>query len=393
MSQALDASSTRARLVVRAQRLVVKVGTNVLSTPARQLDTARVATLCEQIHRLRQQGRQVVLVSSGAIGAGMAQLGWTKRPKELVRLQAAAAVGQSRLMVAYDECFRRHGSCAGQVLLTREDFDDRHRYLNVRNTLEELLRLGAIPVINENDTVSVAELELRFSDNDVLSALVSHLLHADLLVILSSVEGLYRADEQGQRRRLSVVAAIDESILRMDDGTRSSRGTGGMGTKLEAAVMGTRAGHAVIIADGRVGDILDRIIAGSDVGTLFLPAPKQLASRKRWIGYGVAPKGKLLVDAGARRALVEGGKSLLASGLREVRGRFSEGDIVDVIDETGQAFARGVTNYSSPDLRKLCGRKTGEIVSLLGRETPDEVVHRNNLVVLSPRRHEAPRQG
>jgi len=370
--------SDRAAFAARVRRLVVKVGTNVLSTGTGQLDTRRVAALCDQIHRLRRGRRQVVLVSSGAIGAGMAQLGWTKRPGQLVRLQAAAAIGQGRLMAAYNDCFRRHGCHAAQVLLTREDFDDRHRYLNVRNTLHELLKLDTVPVINENDTVSVAELALSFSDNDVLSALVTHLLQADLLVILSSVDGL--RDSEGAR--LATVETIDDATRQLDDGSRTTGGTGGMTTKLEAAAMATRAGHAVIIADGRVDDVLDQIVAGREVGTLFLPAAKRMASRKRWIGYGVAPKGKLVVDAGARKALVERGKSLLASGLVEVHGRFAEGDVVEVLDEAGRAFARGVTNYSSPDLRRLCGRQTAEINSLLGRSTPDEVVHRNDLVLL-----------
>ena len=290
-------ASLRAKVITPVRRLVVKVGTNVLSTPSGQLDTARVATLCEMIHRVRATGRQVVLVSSGAIGAGMAVLGWERRPKELVRLQAAAAVGQSLLTVTYDECFRRHGYRAGQVLLTRDDFNHRHRYLNIRNTLDALLRLGVIPVINENDTVSVAELELRFSDNDVLSALVSHLMQADLLVILSTVDGLHETDARGQRRRVPIVEEVDAHVLKMDDGTRSSRGTGGMATKLEAAAMATRVGHAVVVADGRTPDVLDRILAGEDVGTLFLPAPRRLASRKRWIASGVAPKGRLEVDS------------------------------------------------------------------------------------------------
>ena len=375
--------SERASVVDRAKRLVVKVGTNVLSTSDGRLDTAHIAKLCEQIHRLRETGREVVLVSSGAIGAGMAQLGWEKRPRKLVRLQAAAAVGQSRLMVTYDECFQRHGYHASQVLLTREDFEHRHRYLNVRNTLQELIKLGTIPVVNENDTVSVAELALRFSDNDVLSALVCHLMHSDLLVLLSSVDGLQKKDQKGRRRRVAKVEVLDDSIVKLDDGTTSSRGRGGMTTKLEATSMAVQAGHAVMIVDGRSPDILDHVMAGEDVGTLFVASARRMASRKRWIGYGVVPKGKLIVDDGARKALVERGKSLLASGLCEVRGRFAEGDVIEIIDAVGHAFARGVTNYSSPDLRKLCGRQTQEMASVLGRETPDEIVHRNNLVVLS----------
>ena len=369
----------RATAVEGVRRIVVKVGTAVISTKAGTLDTAQVRLLAEQVHGLKQRGLEIVLVTSGAIGAGMGELGWCTRPTTLPELQAAAAVGQSRLMVAYDECFKHHGYHAGQILLTRQDFDDRTRYLNVRNTIRALLEACAIPVINENDTVAVDEI--RFGENDILSALVNDLVLGDLLIMLTSADGLL--DRKGSV--VDVVAELSADVLKLDRGTKTGAGVGGMKTKLQAAELATNAGVPVMIANGRERDVLGRLLDGERLGTLILPAKRRMTSRKRWIGFSTRAKGTVVVDDGARTALVDGGKSLLASGISSVRGRFHEGDVVSICDSSDTAFARGLTNYSASDLRQISGRKTSEIEAVLGSCRYEEVVHRDNIVILTPR--------
>jgi glutamate 5-kinase len=360
--------------------VVIKVGTAVITTSDAALNRETMGRLAHEIAALRAGGRRVALVSSGAIGAGLGRLGVSKRPSALPHLQAAAAVGQARLMLAWEEAFAPHDLRTAQILLTWEDFDHRDRYLNVRNTIHALWDFGAIPVINENDTVSVDEV--KFGDNDVLSALVTNMLRADCLVLLSVVEGLL---DPATKSRVPVVQAVNDGTHGLVEDTRSAGGSGGMGRKLDAAARATEGGEPVVIAKGTAPGILERIFNGEDVGTLFLPKPSRMQSRKRWIGLTARPQGVLVVDAGARRALETGGKSLLPGGVRQVVGRFEKGDVVAIRDETGLEFARGVTNYPAADIARIQGLKSREILKVLGSKPYDEVVHRDNLVLVPGR--------
>jgi len=370
----------RREVIETAETLVVKIGTNVLSRPDDTLDIERVSALAEQIHRVCQTGKQVVVVSSGAVGAGLGLLQLTERPGDLPHLQAAAAVGQSHLIRHYDDCLRRHGYHAAQMLLTTDDFKQRRRYLNVRNTLSTLFEYGAVPVINENDTVSVEEI--RFGDNDHLAAMVTNLITAPLLVILSTVDGLYDGDPTDENcRPIPLVRQWDDSLLGMVTDRISSRGTGGMGSKLEAIRTVTAVGENAIIANGTRPNIVDEILAGNEVGTLFLAQGTTLPAWKRWIGYTIAPQGHYVLDDGARQAVVGNGRSLLAIGITRVEGEFEQGDIVALADAAGHEFARGLTNYSSADARTVAGKRTDAMIEVLGSLPYGEVIHRDNLVV------------
>ncbi len=372
----------RQEIAALATPLVVKVGTRVLTRDDGQLDEARVDELAEQLHATRTSGRQVVLVSSGAVGAGMGRLGLTARPTDLAQLQAVAAIGQSRLVEAYERALWSRGHHAAQVLLTAEDLEHRARYLNARNTLVTLLELGAVPIINENDTVSVDELQTTFGDNDRLAAIVTNLLRAPLLVLLSDVDGLFDGDPAlAGSRLISTVDRLDESIFGLVRDRGGGVGKGGMASKLEAARLATAAGENVIIAGGRTPKILQRILAGEPVGTLFLAQGRSVAARKRWIGFTVQPRGRLLLDAGARRAVQHQGRSLLAIGVVEVRGNFRKGDVVALAEGDGGEFARGLTHYGDEDLRKIQGLRTGQIAAALGHCPYDEVIHRDNMVI------------
>jgi len=366
----------RKKMMSGVRSLVVKVGTNVLSDRSGRLDRERVAEICEQVHELRSRGLRIVIVSSGAIGAGQAELGLRRRPTALPELQAAAAVGQSHLIRAYDEVFRKHGYRAGQVLLTREDIDDRVRYNNARNTLEAILKLGAVPVINENDTISVDEI--TFGDNDYLAAMVTNLLRADLLVLLTTVEGL----ETPTGQVVGVVAAGDEAVKSFARDEKTRLGKGGMRSKLEAADIARSSGEMVVIASGHRRDVLVEIVEGKPVGTLLLPGEEKLSSRERWIGFGARPAGTLVIDDGARKALLERGKSLLASGIVSVDGDFKKGSIVEIADRQGEVIARGRVNYPAQDVRTIAGHKSDEIQGLLGSCPHAEVVHRDDMVIL-----------
>ncbi|HEV3121513.1 MAG TPA: glutamate 5-kinase [Isosphaeraceae bacterium] len=370
-------------VVLSSQTWVVKVGTSVLTRPEGTLDPDRIAHLAEQVCAVMDTGRKVALVSSGAVGAGLGQLGLSQRPEALPQLQAAAAVGQSHLIRAYDEQFRRHGRHAAQLLLTHDDFDHRGRYLNMRNTLTALFEWDAVPVINENDTTSVDEI--RCGDNDRLAAMVTNLLQAPLLVILSVVDGLYRVDPGRNARDGEVIATVptlDDATLALAGPSTSSLGTGGMRSKLQAARLVTQAGGSVIIASGREFEPLTRILAGERLGTLFLARGQTQGARKRWIGLTARPRGSYVVDPGARRALESGTKSLLAIGVVEVLGQFDKGDVVAILDTTGQEFARGLTNYSTSDARQIRGKRTDQMREALGSALYDEVVHRDNLVLV-----------
>ncbi|MFN0052385.1 MAG: glutamate 5-kinase [Planctomycetales bacterium] len=378
MSQLPDL--VRREIVETARTLVVKVGTNVLSRSDDTLDDSRFDALAAQIHGARQSGRQVVLVSSGAIGSGIGLLGLTERPSDLPHLQAAAAVGQAHLIRRYDDSLLRYGYRAAQLLLTANDFRHRGRYLNVRNTLRTLFEYNAIPIVNENDTVSVKEI--RFGDNDRMAALVTNLLDAPLLVILSVIEGLYDGDpELPGSRVIPLVERWDDALLGLAQPTRSSRGTGGMQSKLEAARAVTAVGGNVIIANGRNPQVIDDILAGKQLGTLFLARGRALPAWKRWIGYALTPRGKYVLDDGARRAIEQRGRSLLAIGIVAVEGEFTKGEVVSLVDRQGVEFARGLTNYGAHDARRIAGRRSDEVTALLGGRPYDEVIHCDNLVV------------
>jgi glutamate 5-kinase len=373
----------RSQILSKVKKLVVKIGTGVLTTDAGYLDKEQIKNLAGQAVELTKMGYHLVVVSSGAIGCGMGELGIEKRPATLPELQAVAAVGQSKLISMYDDCFKLHGYHAAQILLTREDFEDRQRYLNTCNTIHTLFQLNAIPVVNENDTISVDEI--KFGDNDTLSALVTNLLNAELLIILSSVDGLYDKYPTGKNKAtvIPIVENVSHEIRQLAFDIKTKRGVGGMQTKLEAASVVTNAGEAVIIANGRTSGILKKIVQGENVGTLFLPKKEKLTSRKRWIGYTIKPKGKIYIDDGAMHALKDKGKSLLASGIVTVEGTFRKGDIISICGKgNGVIVARGLTNYSSEDIEKIKGCCTSHIAKVLGYKLYDEVVHRDNMVIL-----------
>src|SRR5262245_2443753 len=372
----------RHEIAAAAQIWIVKVGTRVLTTDEGLLNQERVSALAEELHDLMQTGRKVCLVSSGAVGAGMGRLGLKKRPTDLSHLQAVAAVGQSALVEAYDRSLRSHGRHAAQILLTADDLDNRTRYLNIRNTILTLLEYGAVPIINENDTVSTEELQTTFGDNDRLAAMVTNLIRAPLLVLLSDVEGLFDGDPADPKSRvIPTVARLDESILSLVRDKETGSSKGGMASKLEAARIATAAGENVIIAGGKQPGSLQRILAGEEIGTLFVAQGQALASWKRWIGFTAQPRGTLIVDGGARTALERQGKSLLAIGIIDAQGAFRKGDVVSIRDDAGSDFARGLSNYAADDVLRIKGMKTEQIGSALGHRPHDEVIHRDNLVL------------
>jgi glutamate 5-kinase len=373
----------RQEVVALAHTVVVKVGTNVLAGPDGALDLDRLHSLADQIHRLRSSGRKVALVSSGAIGAGVGRLGLSKRPADLRQLQACAAVGQTFLMRAWEDCLARHGIPTGQLLLTAGDFDSRTRYLNVRNTIVTLFEWGCLPVINENDTVSVAEI--KFGDNDHLAAMVTNLLQAPLLVLLSVVDGLFTGDPANDpgAEPIRLVPHIDPGVLDRAGVSTSALGTGGMRSKLRAARLATVAGECVILASGKRPDVLDAIFRSETVGTLFLPHSNTLPAWKRWLGYTARPRGRLTVDDGARHAVQHQGRSLLPIGVVHAAGSFGKGDVVSLCGIDGAEFARGLTNYASAAIDKLRGVRTERIREVLGTCPYEEVVHRDNLVVIA----------
>lgn len=372
----------RQEVIALAHTIVVKVGTNVLAGGDGRLDRARMQALVDQLQRLRLLGKRVVLVSSGAIGAGIGRLGLAGRPTDLRQLQACAAVGQNALMQLYQECLAPHGVNSAQILLTAGDFDNRARYLNVRNTIQALFEWNCLPIINENDTVSVAEI--KFGDNDHLAAMVTNLLQAPLLIILTTVDGLYSGDPRTDPNAslLSVVPQIDAGVAGMAGASKSTLGTGGMRSKLRAARQATAAGESVIMANGGVSGILDRIAAGEPVGTLFLPHGGTMPAYKRWLGYTARPQGRLHLDAGAVDAVRKSGKSLLPVGVVAVAGNFGKGEVVAICDAAGAEFARGLTNYSSNHADQIRGLTTDRIAEVLGTVPYVELVHRDNLALL-----------
>jgi len=371
--------TVESRDLSEVKRLVVKVGTSSITHDTGRLNLSQLEKLARQLTDLYNQGLEVALVSSGAIGAGVGKLGLSRRPRTIPEKQAVAAIGQGLLLHMYEKFFAEYGMTVGQVLLTREDFADRRRFLNARNTLLALLQMGVIPVINENDTVAVDEIKL--GDNDNLAALVAGLLDADLLILLSDIDGLYTGDPRTDKdaRLIHQVTEITPEIEALAGGAGTKRGTGGMATKIQAARMAMHSGMVTIIARAAERDVLRRILAGEMVGTAFWPSVR-LRNKKRWIAYGSAIRGKIFIDQGAARALLENGKSLLPSGVVGLEGDFDLGNTVSVIFENRE-IARGIVNYSTRELEAIKGLRTGEIAGVLGYKDYDEVIHRDNMVL------------
>ncbi len=364
-----------------AQRIVVKVGSALVTDDGRGLDPKAIAHWGEQIAALRQQGREVLMVSSGAIAEGVKRLGWSRRPRQIHELQAAAAVGQMGLAQVYESCFRTYGLQTAQVLLTHEDLADRRRYLNARSALLTLLKLGVVPIINENDTVVTDEIKV--GDNDTLGALVANLIDADALVILTDQAGLYTADPRSdpQARLLRQVTAGDPALEAMAGGAGSSIGKGGMITKVLAAKRAAHSGVSTIVCSGREPAVLVRLAAGESVGTEFAALTPRLTARKQWLADHLQVRGTVRLDAGAVRALREEGKSLLPIGVVEVVGEFERGEVVALLDPQGAEVARGLINYGASDARRIARRPSIEIESVLGFVEEPELVHRDNLVL------------
>jgi glutamate 5-kinase len=371
----------RAR-VPATRRWVVKIGSALLTNDGAGLERHILAGWVAQMSAICDGGRELVLVSSGAVAQGMARMGWQRRPTTLHELQAAAAIGQMGLIRAYEGCFERHGRHTAQVLLTRDDLADRRRYLNARSTLRTLLSLGVVPVVNENDTV--ANDELRFGDNDTLAALVANLIEADLLILLTDQDGLFDADPRTSpdARLIPSLRVDDERLDAVAGGSRGGLGRGGMITKVRAARLAARSGCATIIAPGRGEQVLDCIAGGDAVGTLLTPVQGPLAARKQWLAGHLQLRGRLVLDAGAVRALRVQGKSLLAVGVKAVAGEFERGEVVACVDEAGHEVARGLVNYSARDSRRLAGKSSDQFAVILGYVDDKELIHRDNLVLL-----------
>ncbi len=381
-SRSSERAMTGARRLGRVRRLVVKVGSGLVTTQGVGASAARIEALAADIASV-SEGRRIVLVSSGAIATGMARLGLVERPRSIPEKQAAAAVGQSALMWQYEAAFGRHRIPVGQVLLTAQDISDRARYLNAKNTLLALLKFDVMPIVNENDTVAVEEIKV--GDNDNLSALVASLIDADLLVLLTDVDGLYTDDPSvnARARKLDMVDAVTDEIEGLAHDRADRVSVGGMATKLQAARKAAAAGVPMVIASGLEPGVLRRILDGESVGTYFAPKADRLGARKRWIAFAVPPQGRLTVDAGALTALTQRGKSLLPSGIVEIEGDFDSGEVVALLGGAGgKEFARGVVNFDATELRKIRGAKTQEIEHRLGYKSFDEVIHRDNLVIL-----------
>ncbi len=373
-------SALRRKVLARRRRVVVKLGSMVLAAPGGGVDQGIIEGLAAQMAALRGEGYRFTVVTSGAILMGLEEMGMTERPKTLGAKQALAAIGQSRLMRAYSEAFSRRGLRVGQMLLTRADLADRDRFLNARAALSALLRMDVVPVINENDTVAVEEI--RFGDNDTLSSLVVDLADADLLVLLSDIEGLYDKDpRKGGARLLPEVECVDQAVLDMAGGPGTRAGSGGMATKVLAARRVAERGVATLIANGKSPRALARLLAGEELGTLFLPSSDKVTARKHWLAHSARVRGTLTLDRGAVRALVEGKKSLLPAGVTAVEGTFPRGALVRCVDGEGGEVARGVACFSSEEIGRIMGRHSKDIAAILGACPGTEVINRDDLVL------------
>ena len=372
--------SERKRLAT-TRRWVVKIGSALLTNEGQGLDLERMDGWVTQMCQLRKQGIEVVLVSSGAVAAGMEKLGWLERPAALHQLQAAAAVGQARLVQAWEASFQKYGVQPAQVLLTHDDHSSRKRYLNARSTLKTLLEMGIVPVINENDTVATDEL--RFGDNDTLAALVANQVEADVLVILTDQDGLFTADPRTdpKARLIHEVRAHDSALDAMAGGGSGRLGRGGMQTKLRAARQAAASGAATIIVGGRIDSVLSRLQAGEELGTLLTPDQKPMAARKQWLQGHLKTAGQLVLDTGAVRVLKDQGKSLLPVGVKAVQGQFQRGEMVACVDENGNEVARGLINYSATEVARIIGQPSHQIEALLGYQGEQELLHRDNMVL------------
>jgi len=372
----------RKKILEKARRIVVKVGSSILASVEKGLHYEVFSHLTKEISDLKRQGYEIVLVSSGAIAAGMEKLGYKTRPQAITQKQATAAVGQTRLMNIYENYFSRFQQMVAQVLLTHDDLSHRRRFLNARNTLLTLLELGIIPIVNENDTVVVDEI--KFGDNDNLSALITNLIGADLLIILTDIEGLCDSDPRvnPNARCIPLVEDTDVDMGGIVGETKSEMSVGGMISKVKAARKASRFGIPTVVARGTKEGVLHQILKGKEIGTLILPKREALSSRKHWIAFNPKPKGDVIVDDGAKKAIVQRGKSLLPSGVVKIKGSFDRGDLVTCLGPRGKEFARGLVNYSAPELEKIKGLRSDQIESTLGYKYSDEVIHRDDLVVL-----------
>lgn len=368
--------------LIAAKRIVVKVGTSTLSHQTGKLNLLRIERLVRELSDLANQGKEIILVTSGAVGAGMDRLGLKEKPKTIPEKQAAAAVGQGILMHIYEKLFGEYGQIVAQVLLTREDSVNRKRYTNSRNTLLTLLKMGVIPIINENDVVAVDELKI--GDNDTLSAMVASIVDADVLIILSDVEGVYTANPQkdASARLISEIADITPEIEALSGEPGSLRGTGGMYTKIQAGKIAVNSGVLMVIASGARDGVIREIIQGKNIGTIFLSKENRLHIRKRWLAFGARIQGAVKVDRGCADAILKGGSSLLAAGIKEVEGDFEQGNTIRILTADGREIARGIVNYCAADVRRIMGAHTNEIAVILGSKPYDEVVHRDNMVLM-----------
>jgi glutamate 5-kinase len=378
----MSSKDIRKKILGKVRRIVVKVGSSILASVEKGLNYEVFSRLTKEMADLKRQGYEIVLVSSGAIAAGMEKLGYKTRPQAINQKQATAAVGQTRLMNIYENYFSRYQQMVAQVLLTHDDLSHRRRFLNARNTLLTLLELGIIPIINENDTVVVDEI--KFGDNDNLSALITNLIGADLLIILTDIEGLCDSDPRvnPNARWIPLVKDIDVDVGGIARETKSEMSVGGMISKIQAAKKTSRFGIPTVVAQGTKEGVLHQILKGKEIGTLILSKGEALSSRKHWIAFNPKPKGDVIVDDGAKKAIVQKGKSLLPSGIVKVRGSFHQGDLVTCLGPRGKEFARGLVNYSATELEKIKGLRSDQIETTLGYKYSDEVIHRDDLVVL-----------
>jgi len=368
--------------IIQSQRWVIKIGSALLTNEGQGLDKVAIQKWVSQMAALRQSGKQIVLVSSGAVAEGMNRLKWDSRPSEMHKLQAAAAVGQMGMVQAYESFFQQHHLHTAQILLTHDDLSNRERYLNARSTLHTLLEMGVVPIINENDTVSTDEI--RFGDNDTLAGLVVNLIEADILTILTDQQGLYECDPRIDPTAclISEGYADDEKLAAMAGDSKGKWGRGGMSTKMRAAKRAARSGASTLIVSGRIGDILLRVSQGEEIGTFLLPSKAPLAARKQWLASHLQMRGQLYLDEGATNALCYGGKSLLPVGVIKVEGNFKRGEMVACYDAQGQHIARGLINYNADETRKIMCQSSDQIETLLGYVDEPELIHRDNLVVL-----------